>query len=907
MRSKSWSPEPEPVAPPVDDPWELVARSFEVMSIPISEFYDDPVGFIEEFIDFGLPAKGTIAGLTEYQKAILRALVTKKRVAVRGPHGLGKALHVDTQIPTPSGWSRMGHLEIGDQVLDEQGKPCNVVSVSPRWQGDTWRVTFSDGSEIVTHGNHEWHAVHVSRRPKGVRDWRQHWAATDLVTTRDMAHQLRTTGGQLVWRVPTARPVQTPEADLPVDPYTLGVWLGDGITASGALTLNREDAPEILARTGGRVTSVEGPHAVRALVPGLHKALRLMGLLGHKHIPVEYLRASERQRRALLRGLMDTDGFRVRGGTDGIDLTCHELAADAKHLIEGLGMVVRLQIEEAAYTLNGVHHTVGLRWRMNFRADECPYTLARYVGAWSPREAQASRHTQRTVVSVEQIDDAETVCISVDSPSHLFLAGTQCIPTHNTTLNALAVLWFAITRDQAGVDWKVATTAGAWRQLEKYLWPEIKKWSRKLRWDKLGLQPWRDGQELMTLSLSLEHGEAFAAASSDPKKIEGVHADSVLYIFDESKAIAAATFDAAEGAFSGATSEVEEATEEEGRSLEALALATSTPGETVGRFYEIHQGKPGLEDWSTKHVTLKEVIRAGRVSEDWADARRRQWGEDSAIYANRVLGEFHSSAADVTIPLSWIEAANERWLEWKESGRKRHSHSDVYGVDVSRGDRDKTAIGQRCGDVVLKVTEYATADTTRINDLVKETLAERDVAVIDVVGIGGPVYDQLKKDGFNVKPFTASGKSFARDISGMLGFLNRRSEMWWKMREALNPDRYPKIALPPDPELIAELSAPKWSVTSGNNIQIEGKPELRKRLGRSTDKADAVLQTFVTPDSRDLRSADANTERPVAQSYVRAPDIHAFATGDGHTASDSGAVAFGSGSSDSFFSFGSDF
>ena len=197
-----------------------------------------------------------------------------------------------------------------------------------------------------------------------------------------------------------------------------------------------------------------------------------------------------------------------------------------------------------------------------------------------------------------------------------------------TSTAALTVLWFAVTRDAAGIDWKAVTTAGAWRQLLKYLWPEIHLWARRIRWDVVGRAPFSQAESL-DLSLKLDHGEAFAAASDNPALIEGAHAKSVLLILDEAKAISPAVFDAVEGAMSG-TGEV-------------FALATSTPAEPSGRFYDIHARKPGLEDWQSRHVTLEAAMAAGRISKGWAAQRLAQWGADSALYANRVLGEFASS------------------------------------------------------------------------------------------------------------------------------------------------------------------------------------------------------------------------------------------------------------------------
>lgn len=483
--------------------------------------------------------------------------------------------------------------------------------------------------------------------------------------------------------------------------------------------------------------------------------------------------------------------------------------------------------------------------------------------------------------------------VMADLPNALRVAVRGPHGLGKTTTNALTVIWFGVTRDAAGVDWKACTTAGAWRQLEKYLWPEIRKWARKLRWDRLGIAPWREGKELMTLSLSLTHGEAFAVASSDKAKIEGVHADSVLYIFDESKAIAADIFDAAEGAFSGAVIPepgVKRGIGPEGRGLEALAVATSTPGEPAGRFYDIHAHKPGFEDWKTRHVKLIEVIRSGRISEQWRAARERQWGQDSALYANRVLGEFHSSSEDATIPLAWVEAAVERWHEWRDAGRRKRG-SRVFGVDIALEGADYTAIALRRGPVIEKIDKLITADTEEVVAAVQVRARRDEEIIVDAIGIGAGVKASLAKEDYLVRGFTASQKSYRRDRSGDLGFLNRRAEMWWSLRELLDPAFDSEICLPDDPDLIGELTAPKWSVTAGNKIQVESKEKVRDRIGRSTDTADAVLQTWV---NRDDVAGDGDTGAIASAVRYQGPaDLDGFLVGGRHTAG--GAIPFGTG------------
>lgn len=414
-----------------------------------------------------------------------------------------------------------------------------------------------------------------------------------------------------------------------------------------------------------------------------------------------------------------------------------------------------------------------------------------------------------------------------------------------TGLASIAVLWFALSRDAAGIDWKIPATAGAWRQLSKFLWPEIKKWAKRIRWDQLGRGPFDERLELQTLSLRLRHGEAFAIASSNAELIEGVHADSVLYLFDESKAIAADTFEAAEGAFSGS--------DPAGGLPEAFALAMSTPGEPNGTFYEIHARRPGLEDWWARHVTLDEAVAAGRVSRGWAQQRKLQWGAESAAYHNRVLGEFHSSDEDGVIPLAWIEAANERWRAWDDEGRPQAPGRKAVGVDVARSGSDKTVMALRDGSVVTELRhsslENTMQTTGRVIGIV--TVAPERRPVVDVIGIGAGVVDRLREQGITVEAFNASEGTDRRDHSGELGFTNTRSAAWWNLRELLDPAYGADLALPPDDRLTGDLTAPRWRVMSGGRIQVESKDEIRKRLGRSTDDGDAVVQAAWDGDGHD--------------------------------------------------------
>jgi hypothetical protein len=393
-----------------------------------------------------------------------------------------------------------------------------------------------------------------------------------------------------------------------------------------------------------------------------------------------------------------------------------------------------------------------------------------------------------------------------------------------TAMASWCVLWFALTRD--GDDWKIPTTASAWRQLTKFLWPEIRKWSRRLRWDVIGREPFGD-RELSQMSLKLSTGEAFALASDNAALIEGAHASNILYIFDESKAIPDDTFDAAEGALSTG---------------EAYILAISTPGEPQGRFYDIHRRKAGLEDWYVLHVTREMVVQAGRMDPHWAEQRRRQWGERSAVYQNRVEGEFASSDTDGVISLADIERAIQRWHERNDAND--WGELTGVGVDVGRGG-DPTVLAKEYGHRSIKELERTnTRDTMEVAGMVLVLLRRNRFvkAVVDILGLGAGPYDRLREEDAirsRVMPFVASARTDLLDQTGEMGFLNKRAAAWWNLREMLQRDEYD---LPPDDKLIGDLTAPKWRLMSGGKIQVEEKDALRKRLKRSTDDGDAVVQ-----------------------------------------------------------------
>lgn len=436
-----------------------------------------------------------------------------------------------------------------------------------------------------------------------------------------------------------------------------------------------------------------------------------------------------------------------------------------------------------------------------------------------------------------------------------------------STTMALLVWWFATTRELAGIDWKIITTASSWKQLNDFLWPEIHKWAKFINWERLGITPPQEGQDLLGLALKWEWGAASAAASSDPAKMEGAHATHLMYILDEAKAIGPGTWDAIEGAFStedldgfdAGDGEGENGNEEgEGQEEDTrpqikniLAVAMSTPGPATGRFYSIGTHKPGFEDWTVRKVSKDEVIQAGRMSPKWAEQRRKQWGEGSSVYQMRVLGEFFLDDPDALIPLSWVEAAQARWEVWKAAGRPALEGAKWLGVDVAGGGADHTVMARRTGVHITRLEYPSATDLMRIAKEIARIRGYR--YVIDTLGVGQGVTSKLKEmyedRKADNKPiaFVGAASTSLMNSTREYGFTNSRSAAWWMVREALDPQNDTGAMLPPDPELVADLTAPTWTISQTGKpplIKVEPKDKVKLKLGRSPDFGDAVAMAY---------------------------------------------------------------
>jgi len=438
-------------------------------------------------------------------------------IVIAARPAIGKALALDTPLPTPDGWTTMGDVRVGDQVLAADGTPTSVVATTEVMTGrPCYRVRFDDGSEIVADAWHEWFTSTRAERRRGR-------ALGDVRTTEEIARTVScdTADHRSNHAVPVARPLQLPPADLPLHPYALGVWLGDGHSDSARFTsadpeiamrieglglrsdmrttgrpgaarlytLRLPEEPEIAPRTclvcgtefvprsvqvrtcgqscGGRSRFVAppapaaacpdcgGPYAGGRRCSACHAhhgtvaaILRSIGVLGDKHIPTPYLRASEAQRRELLAGLLDTDGTVNPTGSPQLTFTSLRLAREARELIHSLGY----RSGWSTRTVAGRTPASATAYTITFTTDDDVFALERKrLLHKDRRRPSTARLRQRMVVAVERVDSVPVRCVQIDHPDHLYLAGRSFVPTHNSTLALDFARAASIKHNQASV------------------------------------------------------------------------------------------------------------------------------------------------------------------------------------------------------------------------------------------------------------------------------------------------------------------------------------------------------------------------------------------------------------------------------------------------------------------------
>lgn len=365
---------------------------------------------------------------------------------IAGRPSMGKEQPVDTPTLTPAGWRPLGDLRIGDLVIGRDGRPTRVIGRKPQGTKPAYRLTFWDGSTAESGLEHLWAVAPSSGRG------RKQFQVLSLaeIMRRGIAAPKKSGRFGAKWRVPVVAPVEfAPQADLPIDPYALGVLIGDGALSRRELRFSN---PDFDGDIRGRMAAAMGRAGVELREnrsgacpyfdlrgpgrPALRSAIAALGLnvkSPAKFIPPAYKTAAPSARLALLRGLMDTDGG-VMGGSSCFFTTSAALAEDVVFLVRSLGGVSKIRRYDRAHQGKPTEYVVVVQLA------DCPFLTERKAKRWRPRPIS------RYIWAVEYARDVEQVCIRVEAPDGLYVT-RDFIVTHNSAY----AIWMAHAVATAGL------------------------------------------------------------------------------------------------------------------------------------------------------------------------------------------------------------------------------------------------------------------------------------------------------------------------------------------------------------------------------------------------------------------------------------------------------------------------
>jgi replicative DNA helicase len=362
-------------------------------------------------------------------------------IVIAGRPGLGKALALDTLLPTPTGWTTMGSVQVGDALIGADGLPTTVIAATEVMVGrPCYEVRFSDGTTIVADEQHQWlTSTRAERRGAGGKLSRVRTTAELAATVRCLSQD-----GRLNHSIATTAAVELPPRELPLSPYVLGVWLGDGHSAGARFTTADFELVMHLEAEGMEVR----PQAGKMLCGIGQAVLRKLDVLNNKHIPIAYLRASSAQRRSLLAGLMDTDGTVTTTGNLQFCVTSRRLAYDLRELVLSLGHRATITTKR----VRGRSEASCTAYTVNWTTDDRTFRLERkhLVHKDRTRYTQA-RNGVRWITDVRPVDSVPVRCVEVDNSDHLYLASEAFLPTHNSTLGLDIARSASIKNGQASV------------------------------------------------------------------------------------------------------------------------------------------------------------------------------------------------------------------------------------------------------------------------------------------------------------------------------------------------------------------------------------------------------------------------------------------------------------------------
>lgn len=472
--------------------------------------------FCENYYFIVHPIKGRmIISLYDFQKEMLRNFQHNRFNIVLSARQAGKALSLDTPILTPNGYESVGDIEVGDTIYGRDGKETKVTYITDIMKDrEVYEIEFDNGEKIKADAEHLW-TVSTS-------DWeRKGRTGEKTVTTLELIKiqnglQKRSKPSSVFIKI--NKVIDFKETKVPIHPYVLGVWLGDGASLDSRISCHIDDYPHYkkeFEKAGyevGEFKPDKRRNTTGTFTPkGLHKQLRLAGLQNNKNIPKEYLLNSVENRLLLVKGLMDTDGYCEKKAS------CHFYQSN-ESLID--------QVREVLHSLGIKTHKTRKKTThkdcliTTFVTDDYDvFSLPRKLKRQRSKDNKHPKNKRIYIRNIKKVESVPVRCLQVDNEDSLFLAGRCLVPTHNTTVSAIYLLWFALfnpdkriailANKQSTAAKIVADIKTAYLEIPDFLKPGIVKWD--------------------TLSIGFDTSTVIFASATSEDAIRG-HAISLLFL-----------------------------------------------------------------------------------------------------------------------------------------------------------------------------------------------------------------------------------------------------------------------------------------------------------------------------------------------------------------------------------------
>ena len=733
------------------------------------------------FIRYGIGIMPADEQQAKFVLAIDEALAGKKprRIAVRSGHG---CFAKGTPVMRYNGrFVNVEDVKVGDTLMGDDNTPRKVTQLF-RGEDNMYKFTLTSGEEYIVNEHHILTLIATQShgtQKKGmivdvmVKDWLK-WSARKKRTHAFFK-----------------RPIDFPHKEVPLDPYLLGIWLGDGGSRGSYIWLGdkKHKLIDFIKKTGA--TFVGRHNNCDQYKLHIHSSLKSLGVVNNKHIPDIYLYNSKKVREQVLAGLLDTDGSQV-GNNYEYSSVREVLADNVVFLARSLGMHAS---KRAKYVKGKPYYRVFI----GSKGVKLPLLRLK-----PPKEGMRTT-VHSGIKSVEFLGKGDYYGFQVDKNGRFLGADFNVL--HNSGKSAM-LSWLILYIGMTTKDAKIIATAPVAAQLTEQLIPEIKKW-------KANMFPLiRDLVEVHVQFIKFANGNSGifrTARKENSEAMAGVHASFVLVVIDEASGVPKQIFDTLEGALS----------------TSYLSVFTGNPTRTSGKFYNIFHTKD-----PTYQMLHFDSEKSALVNPKWIEDMRTTYGEDSDVYRVRVKGGFPRADTKGLFAASVVDEAMERVN--KDSGEV------IMSVDPARYGDDSTVIARRTQ------TKVKILDVLRGKDLMESANVvygyykriNAVAIVIDTIGLGAGLYDRLKQLGANVIDGNSAKSAFNNQV-----YINKRAEMYDKLAEWLTYADIPK-----DEKLAEELKAIIYKFNSAGRMQIISKEELKAELGRSPDRADALALLFYSDD-----------------------------------------------------------